>query len=145
MLTIDFTVAKVRGQAGFADLAPLLPDGFAVWGTDQDPWSAGAGRSANPARCVACSRQPNRFPGARDLRLLRGASLACALARRLGGPHPPAVVLFDPAVIGPLNMLAQLTDSLRQLAGPAGHQDELDTGYQAMTSRTSMSVRWRNY
>lgn len=128
MLTIDFTVAKVRGQAGFADLAPLLPDGFAVWGTDEDSWSAGPGDLQTQLDAWLARASQIDSPVRAIFGFCGGASLACALARRLGGPHPPAVVLFDPAVIGPLNMLAQLTDSLRQLAGPAGHQDELDTG-----------------
>lgn len=128
ILSIDFTVAKVRGQASFADLAPHLPDGYAVWGTDQDAWSTGPGDLwAHLDAWLDHGREVDS-PVRAIFGFCGGASLACALAHRLGGSPTPVVVLFDPAVVGPRNMLAQLTDSLRQLAGPAGREPDFDIG-----------------
>lgn len=127
MLSIDFTVAKVRGQAGFADLAALLPEGFATWGTDEDAWAGSGDLRAQLDAWLDRSGQVDS-PVRAIFGFCGAAGLACALAHRLGGPHTPAVLLFDPVVVGPQNMLAQLTDSLRQLAGPAGQDPEFDTG-----------------
>lgn len=128
MLSIDFTVAKVRGQASFADLAPQLPEGFAVWGTDQDAWSTERGDVWAHLDAWLDQGSPADGPVRAVFGFCGAAALACALARRLAGPQTPAVVLFDPVQVGPSNMLAQLTDSLRQLAGPAGQDPDFDVG-----------------
>jgi hypothetical protein len=118
-------VAKVRGQASFADLAPQLPEGFGMWGTDEEAWS-GSGDLRTQLDAWLDRGSPADGPVRAIFGFCGAAALACALARRLAAPQPPAVVLFDPVEVGPRNMLAQLTDSLRQLAG--GRDSEFDVG-----------------
>lgn len=125
MLSIDFTVAKVRGQASFVDLAPQLPEGFGMWGTDEDAWS-GSGDLRTQLDAWLGHGSPVEAPVRAIFGFCGAAALACALAHRLAAPQPPAVVLFDPVEVGPRNMLAQLTDSLRQLAG--GRESDFDIG-----------------
>jgi hypothetical protein len=93
VLCVDFTQARVRAQAGFVDLAALLPAGPRVWGSDERSWRDA---TAPPAWLDGA---PD--PGARSvLAFCAGAALACALARHLGERTgaPPRVVLFDPTV-----------------------------------------------
>lgn len=117
MLSIDFTFAKVRGQAGFADLAPQLPEGYATWGTDESAWITGPGPLATQLETWLDRGCAVDAPVRAILGFCGAAALAPVLAHRLAQPEAPAVVLFDPIVVGPQNMIDQTVDSLRQLAG----------------------------
>lgn len=118
MLSIDFTFAKVRGQAGFADLAPQLPEGYTTWGTDETAWAAQPGSQVAQLEAWLDRGCAVDAPVRAIFGFCGAAALAPVLARRLADPQPPAVVLFDPIVVGPQNMIDQTVDSLRQLAGP---------------------------
>jgi hypothetical protein len=131
VLTIDFTVAKVRGQASFADLARNLPDGLATWGTDQDAWLMVAGELGEQLERWLVDGCAVDTPVRAMLGFCGAAALAPVLAHRIGGDRPPAVVLFDPIVVGPQNMIDQTTDSLRQLAGAAGLATPLEEAVPA--------------
>jgi len=115
VLCVDFTQSRVRAQAGFADLAAVLPDRFAVWGTDEGAWHDTASTWQDP---------PDRAV-AGVFGYCAGAALACALADRVArmtGTAPP-VVLFDPAVVTAQTLLEQFDAALHGLVGVAPEQD----------------------
>jgi hypothetical protein len=124
VLCVDFTLAKVRAQANFADLAPRLPGDRAVWGSDETGWPVAAGdirmqleRWLSDAAAIGDARAVMGF--------CAGASLAGALAR--AARRRPAVVLFDPVTVGPRTMLDQYAAAASRMGGaaavpdPAGH------------------------
>src|SRR5690606_31345841 len=80
VLTVDFTVAKVRAQASFADLAPRLPDRFSVWSTDETAWVPGPGSSAEQLAQWLDSAADLDGPVRAGLGFCGGASLAAARA-----------------------------------------------------------------
>jgi hypothetical protein len=121
VLTIDFTLARVRAQANFGDLARLLPEGPAVWGTDESCWPATGGP---PGRQLEqwLSRSRGFGGGVRGvLGFCAGASLAGALAAGLGGDGPvPPVVLLDPVAADAQTMIDACGDATRRMAGTGG-------------------------
>ena len=128
MLSIDFTVAKVRGQASFADLAPQLPEGYTTWGTDESAWPTTSGELHAQLDAWLDGGCAVDAPVRAVFGFCGAGALAPVLAHRLAGEETPAVVLFDPIVVGPQNMIDQATDSLRQLAGPVGAEPDFDPG-----------------
>ena len=118
VLSVDFTLAKVRAQANFGDLAPQLPDRYTVWATDEAVWPASPGSPA--AQLDDWLRRADQID--RPVRAVFGfcasASLATALAHRLavGGAEPPVVVLFDPVRAGAHSLIDQAAASVRRIA-----------------------------
>lgn len=111
VLCVDFTQARVREQAGFADLA--LPENFELWGTDEGAWETDTIPPA-PVENVAGV-----------LGYCAGGALACVLANRTG-TRPP-VVLFDPVAVGPLQLFKQVNKSLAGLEAPPVDQSAFTT------------------
>jgi len=99
VLCVDFTQARVREQAGFADLA--LPDNFGMWGTDEGAWETDTIPPAPVERVAGV------------LGYCGGGALACGLAARLG-TRPP-VVLFDPVAVVARTLFKQVNKSLAGL------------------------------
>jgi hypothetical protein len=123
VLCVDFTLAKVRAQANFADLAPRLPGDRAVWGSDETGWPVAAGdirmqleRWLSDAAAIGDARALMGF--------CAGASLAGALAR--AARRRPAVVLFDPVTVGPRTMLDQYAAAASRMGGAAAVPDPGD-------------------
>jgi hypothetical protein len=110
VLGVDFTQARVRAQAGFAQLAPMLPELYAVWGTTEEGWQLPGDPAARLSGWLAASAA---LPARAVLGYCAGASLACALARHLAAPD---LVLFDPSVAGPLTLYHQFDAALGSLA-----------------------------
>jgi hypothetical protein len=115
VLGVDFTQARVRAQAGFAQLAPMLPEPYAVWGTVEEGWQLPGDPAARLSGWLAASEA---LPARAVLGYCAGAPLACALARHLAarGGAPVEVVLFDPSVTGPLTLYHQFDAALGSLA-----------------------------
>jgi len=129
---VDFTQARVRAQAGFADLADLLPAGPAVWGSDERAWRPDpAGRmSLDDSReewlAGAAELVGGLGGGVRAvLGFCAGAAPACALAHRLGRRDgtPPPVVLFDPTAATARTLHEQFEAALGALARGADAAD----------------------
>jgi hypothetical protein len=128
VLTVDFTLAKVRAQASFADLAPQLPDGTTVWGTDESAWPRTAGAPA--MQLAEWLDEPASDGLVRAvLGFCASASLAGALAARLAARHgaTPRLVLFDPVAVGPHTMIDQAGDSIRRLGNHVVFDNGVDT------------------
>lgn len=122
---LNFTVGGVRAQATFADLASELPDGYAVWATSENAWpTTPTGPGTQLASWLADSCTVDA-PVRAVLGTCGTAAVAAALAGRLAGAQAPALVLFDPIVVGPQQMIAQTEESLRQLAGPTAVASDL--------------------
>lgn len=127
MLTVDFTVAKVRAQASFADLAPHLPDRFSVWSTDESAWVPGPASSAQQLTDWLDSATGLDVPVRAVLGFCGGASLAAALAARLATRGPaPMLVLFDPVTVGSRTMIDQTLDSMHRLGSFAVSDNGID-------------------
>lgn len=122
VLSVDFTLARVRAQANFGDLARLLPEGPAVWGTGETCWPAASG---NPTDQLEHWLRRSRDFGGEVRAVLgfcAGASLARALADRLtgGGDPAPAVILLDPVAANAQTMIDQCDVAVRRIAAPPG-------------------------
>ncbi|MEE6260941.1 hypothetical protein [Plantactinospora sonchi] len=123
LLGVDFSTARSRTVAGFADLAALLPEPYAVWGTDESTWRD-VGRSPDDPPGAALSDWLDRTaptvgePGGL-LGYCAGAALAGALARRLaqGRPTAPPVVLLDPSTVTAETLYDQFNSALDGIAG----------------------------
>jgi hypothetical protein len=128
LLSIDFTLAKVRAQANFGDLARLLPDGPAVWGTGETCWPVAAGSPG--AQLEHWLRRSRGFGGEvrAVLGFCAGASLARALAGRLAesGDPAPTVVLLDPVAANAQTMIDQCEMAVRRIATAPGAAAPLD-------------------
>jgi hypothetical protein len=129
ILCVDFTQARVRAQAGFVDLAALLPAGSTAWGSDEGSWRAG---DALPDWLSRSAQVAAEVRGV--FAYCAGAALACALARHLGrtGEAPP-VVLFDPTAATAVTLHEQFETALASLArgAPAADVDEARAGARA--------------
>jgi hypothetical protein len=127
VLTVDFTVAKARAQAGFAELAPQLPDRFAVWSTDEKSWPTTPG---DPSAQLAQWLDSGDFAGpvGAVFGFCASASLAGALAAHLAARDgiAPRLVLFDPVAVGPRTMVDQASESIRRL-GTWEPDNDVDT------------------
>jgi hypothetical protein len=122
VLSIDFTLARARAQANFGDLARLLPDGPAVWGTGEACWPVAAG--SPDAQLEHWLRHSRGFGGEvrAVLGFCAGGSLARALAGRFAesGDPAPTVVLLDPVVANAQTMIDQCDISVRRIATAPG-------------------------
>jgi hypothetical protein len=122
VLSVDFTLARVRAQANFGDLARLLPEGPAVWGTGETCWPAASGSPT--VQLEHWLRRSRDFGGEvrAVLGFCAGASLARALAERLadGGAPAPAVILLDPVAANAQTMIDQCDVAVRRIAAPPG-------------------------
>jgi hypothetical protein len=122
VLGVDFTQAQVRAQANFGDLAPHLPDEYAVWGTDESAWPATAG-SPRAHLAAWLGRSCELGTAVRGvLGFCASASLACSLAGRVAetvGLAPP-VVLFDPVTVGAQTLVDQFDEALSRMVTVAG-------------------------
>ncbi|GAA4443875.1 hypothetical protein GCM10023170_020760 [Phytohabitans houttuyneae] len=115
VLGVDFTQARVRAQAGFAQLVPMLPEPYPVWGTVEEGWQLPGDPAARLSGWLAASED---LRARAVLGYCAGAPLACALARHLADRTgaPVDVVLFDPSVAGPLTLYYQFDAALGSLA-----------------------------
>jgi hypothetical protein len=122
VLSVDFTLARVRAQANFGDLARLLPEGPAVWGTGETCWPTASGSPT--VQLEHWLRRSRDFGGEvrAVLGFCAGASLARALADRLadGGDPAPAVILLDPVAANAQTMIDQCDVAVRRIAAPPG-------------------------
>lgn len=122
LLSVDFTLAKVRAQANFGDLAPALPAEQAVWASDENSWPSSAGRSS--AQLDAWLRLGAEVAVAVNgvLGFCASASLAGALAGRLvdAGGSAPTVVLFDPVTVGARTLTDQWAQAVVRMRPSTG-------------------------
>jgi hypothetical protein len=145
LLTVDFTLAKVRAQANFADLAGGLPDGPAVWGTEESCWPVTGGDPA--IELEQWLRRTREAVGAGGtvrgvLGFCAGAGPAGALAAALaeGDGPPPPLVLLDPVAANAHTMTEQCEAAARRMtatppqAAPPGTED-LDRLATLLTER----------
>jgi hypothetical protein len=95
LLCVDFSQGRARAQAGFHDLAALLP-GYQLWGTAESAWQV-PGPGPDEVLAALLAARPEG-PVAGVLGYCAGGALACGAASQLAadGTAPP-VVLFDPA------------------------------------------------
>lgn len=115
MLCVDFTLAKVRAQANFGDLAPGLPGEYAVWGTDETGWPTSAGAPGKQLAQWLDRGGDSAAPVRAVLGFCGAASLATTLASAVGSA--PQVVLFNPVTVNGQTMVDQFDASLRRVAG----------------------------
>jgi hypothetical protein len=122
VLSVDFTLARVRAQANFGDLARLLPEGPAVWGTGETCWPTASGSPT--VQLEHWLRRSRDFGGEvrAVLGFCAGASLARALADRLAdsGDPAPAVILLDPVAANAQTMIDQCDIAVRRIAAAPG-------------------------
>jgi hypothetical protein len=122
VLSVDFTLAKVRAQANFGDLAPALPAEYPVWATDETSWPSSAGLAGEQVKAWLRTGTEVAAPVSGVLGFCASASLAGALAGRLaeaGGSTPP-VVLFDPVTVGAQTLLDQFDAAMRRMRPSTG-------------------------
>jgi hypothetical protein len=122
VLGVDFTQAQVRAQANFGDLAPNMPDEYAVWGTDETAWPSSAGA---PRTHLDTWLHHSRGFGAEVRGVLgfcAGATLACSLAGSLATASGVAVpvVLFDPVTVAAWTLVDQFDEALTRMVAIAG-------------------------
>lgn len=129
MLTVDFTVAKVRAQASFADLAPRLPEGPAVWSTDESAWPTEPGSPVQQLDRWIETGVGVGAPVRAVLGFCGSASLAAALAARIATTATaPMLVLFDPVTVGPRTMIDQAYDAIHRLGSLQQSDNGIDNG-----------------
>lgn len=127
ILAVDFTLAKVRAQATFDDLARLLPDGPAIWCTDGSGWPATAGDPAAHLRqWLAHTRALAGLGAVRGvLGFCAGAPLAGALTGALAagtaqrGQAPP-LVLLDPTEPDAQTLVQTADAAMRTMSAEPG-------------------------
>jgi hypothetical protein len=123
VLCVDFTQARARAQAGFADLATLLPERYAVWGTEEAAWRSGWSRPEPAIESLVAGRPDGAVAGV--LGYCAGGALARAIARQLA--HRDAartpVVLFDPVAVTARTLLDSYDASVRSIAAVAPRAD----------------------
>ncbi|GAA3287774.1 hypothetical protein GCM10020218_052030 [Dactylosporangium vinaceum] len=107
-MAVDFTLAKVRAQAGFGDLAPHLPGDCALWATDETGWPATPG---DPHAHVAAWR--DRAAGLGNFHAVLGFCAGGALAGALA-PAGARLVLFDPVLVSSRTIAEHYADAVRR-------------------------------
>jgi thioesterase domain-containing protein len=145
LLAVDFTLAKVRAQANFDDLAHRLPAGPALWCTDGSGWPAtGGDPAAHLRQWLNRTRDLTDRADTGDVRgvlgFCAGATLAGALAADLAdrGQAPP-LVLLDPTEPDAQTMVETCDAAVRNMSaepGPAPPDTgDLDTLATLLTER----------
>lgn len=103
LLGVDFSQGRTRAQAGFHDLATLLP-GYQLWGTTETAWQA-PGTGADEVVAAVLAARPDG-PVAGLLGYCAGGALASAAAGQLAAAGIPLpVVLLDPSVVSGQTLL----------------------------------------
>ncbi|WP_433200164.1 hypothetical protein ACQP00_28275 [Dactylosporangium sp. CS-047395] len=128
VVAVDFTLAKVRAQANFGDLAPHLPGDCAIWGTDETGWPTGPG---DPREHLAAWRERSAALG--NFHTALGFCAGGALAGALAGPGG-RLVLFDPVAVTARTIAEHYADAVRRMGAepepePGGDADELAERY----------------
>nr|BFE58936.1 hypothetical protein GCM10020063_034620 [Dactylosporangium thailandense] len=135
VVAVDFTLAKVRAQANFGDLARHLPQDWAVWGSDETGWPAAPGDAhehldAWRERTAALGN----FHAA--LGFCAGAALAGFLAR------DARLVLFDPVLVSARTIAEHYAGAVRRLGAEPGSEpdDDAETlaGRYAVVARKAL-------
>ena len=131
LIAIDFTLAKVRAQANFADLAAQLPAQYSIWGSDETGWPSVPGDPRGQLDEWLARAAQVDAPVRAVLGFCASATLALALAEHLAaaGQAAPAVVLFDPVTVGARTLMDQAREAMSHLAaghGPSAEPVDLD-------------------
>ncbi|MEV0127903.1 hypothetical protein AB0H83_05475 [Dactylosporangium sp. NPDC050688] len=130
---VDFTLAKVRAQANFADLAPHLPPDCAVWGSDETGWPAAPG----DARAhVAEWRQRSAALG--NVHAVLGFCAGAALAGDLAARRA-RLVLFDPVTVAPGTVVEHYAAAVRRMG--AEPDAPPDTGVEDLAEQYAVVAR----
>jgi hypothetical protein len=130
-VAVDFTLAKVRAQANFADLAQHLV-GCAVWASDETGWPATPGDARTHlddwrARTAALGN----FHAV--LGFCAGAGLAASLA------GDARLVLFDPVVVSSPTIAGHYADAVRRMG--AEPDAPPDAGVEDLAERYAVVAR----
>jgi hypothetical protein len=133
VLCVDFPYGRSPAQAGFADLAPLLPDRYGVWGVGEDAWLTAESGPGPVLGALAEPWPPGGVAGVFGYGA--GGSLACRLARILvarGVAEPDLpVVLFDPTTVTAGTLRSCFQAALRSIATNASAAARTDAGTDA--------------
>lgn len=134
-MAVDFTLAKVRAQANFGDLAPHLPGDWAVWGSDETGWPAAPG---DPATHLAGWRARTAALG--NFHAVLGFCAGAALAGALAGPDR-RLVLFDPVDVDARTIAGHYAAAVRRMgaepgAEPGADADDLAERYAVVARKT---------
>ncbi len=134
VVAVDFTLANVRAQANFADLAPLLPVDCAVWASDETGWPAVPG---DPRDHLAAWRDRTAALG--NFHAALGFCAGAALAGHLGGDA--RLVLFDPVDVSSRTIAEHYAGAVRRMgaepdAPPDADADDLAERYAVVARKT---------
>lgn len=117
VLVVDFSAEASRLTAGFADLVPLLPDGYTVRAPQRTTWTEHP--DGTPSVRLAAWLAGAEQVGPEVVAVLgycAGCRLAAAYADRIAGPNRPAVVLVDPLPVLPQTLLHEYEEAVERLA-----------------------------
>lgn len=139
IVAVDFTLAKVRAQAGFGDLAPHLPADCAVWGSDETGWPATPGDAREHL-----AEWRERASALGNVRAVLGFCAGAALAGSLAGrsARDARVVLFDPVAVSSRTIAEHYAAAVRRMgaepdAPPDADADDL-AGRYAVVARKAL-------
>jgi hypothetical protein len=119
VVAVDFTVAKVRAQANFGDLARHLPDDCAVWASDETGWPAEPGDAREH---LAAWRA--RADGLGKFHVALGFCAGANLAAALTGADASMLVLYDPVTVSTRTIADHYEAAVRRVgAEPALPED----------------------
>jgi len=127
VLAVDFTLAKVRAQANFGDLAPHLPPDCAVWGSDETGWPAAPGDAREHF-----AQWRERTAALGSFHAVLGFCAGAALAGSLAGDA--RLVLFDPVAVSSATIAEHYAAAVRRMgaqpdAPPDADVDDLAERY----------------
>lgn len=133
-MAVDFTLAKVRAQANFADLAPHLPADCAVWGSDETGWPAAPGDAR-----THLAEWRERTAALGDVHAVLGFCAGAALAGALAGDA--RLVLFDPVAVSSRTIAGHYAAAVRRMgaepdAPPEADADDLAERYAVVARKT---------
>lgn len=116
---VDFTLAKVRAQANFADLAPHLPADCAVWASDETGWPAVPGDArAHLAEWRDRTAALGNFHAV--LGFCAGAALAGSLSQHA------RLVLFDPVDVSSQTIVEHYAGAVRRMGASPDAMADVD-------------------
>ena len=133
VVAVDFTLAKVRAQANFGDLAPHLPADCAVWGSDETGWPAARGDAREH---LAEWRERTAALG--TFHTVLGFCAGAALAGSLAGDA--RLVLFDPVAVSSPTIAEHYAAAVSRMgaepdASPDADADDLAERYAVVARK----------
>ncbi|MFI5907472.1 hypothetical protein [Dactylosporangium sp. NPDC051541] len=135
VVAVDFTLAKVRAQANFGDLATHLPAAVTLWASDETGWPAEPG---DPRAHLAAWRSRaaalGNFHAA--LGFCAGGALAGALA-----PAGARLVLFDPVLVSARTIVEHYADAVRRTGAEPDPVPDGDADADDLAARYAVVAR----